>query len=461
LNARRYLTLKTPGMNKYLIIILSIVLTNCSTKKENSYTYFGGKIINPKSDYLLLYKTHKVIDTLKLTNKNTFMSKLKNITPGLYFFKHGLEHQYVYLEPKDSLLIRLNTWGFDESLVFSGIGAEKNNVLIETFLQNEDDNKKFARYYGLKSDKFKSKIDSIAEEKNKILTDFKINNPTISDGFIDILNVALNYPIHTKAENYIRENNLKKTSTNLDLFLSHRERTSINRDSLMFYIPYRNYVYAHLFGNVYKQKLKKGTPDFTKALLKNIHSKISSDKQRNRLLRHVTIRDFYNNSSGNINKEIFETYFSLTTSEKDKKQIKKLIEDIEKIKEKEKLPSFSLVRANKKVVDIDNLTKNKKTVIYFKGKRRSSNEWLASRVDYLMAKNRDTQFLIVNVDDTRDTFIKKLDIKHQYSLEEKSEAHKFLNCQYPRVILVNEDGIIENSFAALSSDKIEKQIAGL
>ena len=113
-------------MKKYLVLIIAVILTSCADKKENNHTYFGGKIINPKSDYVLLYKTNKLLDSIKLTQKNTFMCKLKNIKPGLYFFKHGVEHQYVYLEPKDSLLIRLNTWGFDESLVFSGTSAEKN-----------------------------------------------------------------------------------------------------------------------------------------------------------------------------------------------------------------------------------------------------------------------------------------------------------------------------------------------
>lgn len=446
-------------MNKYLLLILSILLANCASKDKDNYTYFGGKIINPKSDFVLLYKKHKLIDSIKLTNKNTFMSKLKNIKPGLYFFKHGLEHQYVYLEPKDSLLIRLNTWGFDESLVFSGTSSEKNNVLIETFSQNEEDDKEFLEYYKLNTKEFKRKIDSTKQEKDKILTEFKHNNPNLSKDFITILDIALTYPVYTKSENFVRENSIKTIPEIIDnSFLSHRKESSINKDSLMFYIPYRNYVYAHLYSDIFKKQLKKNSNAFTIALLKNINSKITSEKQRNRLLKHITTRDFYNRSNGNINKETFDIYFSLSTNEKDKKIIKDLIQDIKKIKKSEKTPSFTLRKANGELTEIETLIKDKKTLIYFKGKTKCSDEWLSSRLNYLIKKNKNTQFLIVN---NNDQFIHKLNIEYQYSLNKESKAYNFLNCRFPRVLLINKKGFIENSFASLSSDKIEKQISDL
>lgn len=448
-------------MNKYLILIISILLAKCASKEENNYTYFGGKIINPKSDYVLLLKEHKVIDSIPLTKENTFMSKLKNISPGLYFFKHGLEHQYVYLEPKDSLLVRLNTWGFDESLVFSGTNAYKNNTLIDAFLQNEKDDIAFLNYYKLNATDFKTKIDSIKNVKAKIIEEFQLNNE-VSDEFIDILNITLKYPVYTKYENFIRENSIKKSPESIDpSFLSHREEANINIAPLMCYIPYRNYVYANLYGDVYKQNLNKNTDEFTIALLKNIHKKITTDKQRNRLLRHITIRNFYNKSSGEINNEPFNTYFALSTNKKDKKLISELINDAKKVKQNDKLPPFSLLKSDGKQINIKQVTQNKKTVIYFKGKTKSSDEWLASRVKYLMNNNKDTEFIIVNVNKKRDHFINTLDTKYQYALNENSEAYLFLNSSFPRVILVNEKGVIENSFAALSSDKIEKQIADL
>ena len=138
----------------------------CNTKAPCKSTYFGGKIINPKSDYVVLYKNIIPLDTFFLDKNNSFLGEILSLHEGLYNFKHGNEEQYIYLNPKDSLLIRLNTWKFDETLVFSGIGAERNNLLIDSFLESEKDKKVFNKYYDLSPSEFNSKI--IQAEKVKL-----------------------------------------------------------------------------------------------------------------------------------------------------------------------------------------------------------------------------------------------------------------------------------------------------
>ena len=141
-----------------LTIILSIMATSCVNKVPIDRTYFGGKIINPKSDNVVLYKNEIAIDTFFLDKNNSFLGEIPTLHEGLYNFKHGNEKQYIYLNPKDSLLIRLNTWNFDETLVFSGIGAERNNLLIDSFLESENDKKVFLSDYDLPPSEFNSKI---------------------------------------------------------------------------------------------------------------------------------------------------------------------------------------------------------------------------------------------------------------------------------------------------------------
>ena len=142
---------------KYCFALVSVIIIgSCTSSNKEQFTYFGGKIIHPKSDFVLLYKNDKLIDSLFLDQDDKFIGSYKNFEEGFYYFIHGNENQYIYFEPKDSISIRLNTWDFDESLVFSGIGADKNTILIDYFLENDKlrYNHTIYSYYRLKPAKF-------------------------------------------------------------------------------------------------------------------------------------------------------------------------------------------------------------------------------------------------------------------------------------------------------------------
>ena len=70
-------------------------------------------------------KGEKVIDTFFLDKTIVFFHKFDLLTPGLYSFKHDPEYQYIYFDKNDSLMLRLNTLDFDNSLMFCGRGDEK------------------------------------------------------------------------------------------------------------------------------------------------------------------------------------------------------------------------------------------------------------------------------------------------------------------------------------------------
>ena len=126
----------------YILCCITTVFTACKDDKTPDNTAFlGGKIINPNSNYIILTKSSKIIDTIVLDKKNRFAYQIKDIEPGLYNFWQGKEVQNVLIQPNDSLMLRLNTYDFDESLVYSGIGARENNFLMELFLLNEEDEK--------------------------------------------------------------------------------------------------------------------------------------------------------------------------------------------------------------------------------------------------------------------------------------------------------------------------------
>ena len=120
---------------------------------------------------------------------------IPTLQEGLFNFKHGNEQQYIYLEPKDSLLIRLNTWNFDETLVFSGKGAERNNLLIDSFLESEKERKIFYQYYDLPPSEFSTKVAQVEKVKLDRYNNYIKSHPEESDKFNNILKTALTFPI--------------------------------------------------------------------------------------------------------------------------------------------------------------------------------------------------------------------------------------------------------------------------
>ena len=71
-----------------IIVFLVAIVTGCDTKPTGNSTYFGGNIINPKSDHVVLYKNEIPIDTFFLDKNNSFLGEIPSLHEGLYNFKH-------------------------------------------------------------------------------------------------------------------------------------------------------------------------------------------------------------------------------------------------------------------------------------------------------------------------------------------------------------------------------------
>ena len=156
-----------------LLVVCFLALFSCQQPREyDSPTYLGGQIVNPKADHVLLFHNDEILDTLYLDDRNHFMKTIPIFEDGLYTFKHANEFQYIFLEPSDSLIIRLNTWDFDESLVFSGIGSVRNEYLIDVFIQNEKEDAQLRELRYLPAADLKNEIEYVRHRKQKELDEF-------------------------------------------------------------------------------------------------------------------------------------------------------------------------------------------------------------------------------------------------------------------------------------------------
>ncbi len=452
---------------KNLILIIGVIITlsSCYNSDEKcDITYFGGQIVNPKSKFVTLSKNEVVIDTIYLDSKNNFITQLDIHKEGLYSFNHGLEYQYIYFEPKDSILIRLNTWDFDESLVFSGRGGEKNNFLITLYLQNEKDEQTFSPYYNLNSNEFEEKI-AISESLNNHLYDqLKESGFVVSSKFDELAKVAISYPLNRRKEVYplIHKNRfqLENYPAVSNTYYDFRKATTLNNEDLIGFAPYNNYINSFLYATAYQQKKKNS--DFTVDKLNIIIENIHIESFRNGLLRQVIYNDFREaKASCTINKGALKIFNENCTNEDFLKQMNAIANDCKEITINSDLDNFELATFNNDIIKINSIIKGKKAIIYFWSPIIISPDLLVKRVKYLENKFPELLFVGVNLESPQNYQHVNYRLNNQYYLTKNSKANSFVSSQQPRTILVNNDGIIINSFTYLSSPHLERQLTDL
>ncbi len=428
-------------------------------------TYFGGKIINPKSEFVLLYKQDKLIDSLFLDANDKFIGAFKDFKENLYTFEHGNEFQHVYISPQDSILIRLNTWDFDETLVFSGKGADKNNILTDWFLEGEKENKKISKYYKLSPDQFSLKMDSLLRIRKENIDHFKSRNETLSEHYLNILEMVANYPIYIRHEAYPmrhqRLNNLKEYPKPSESFYSFRDEIDLNIDSLRYVRQYTSYIVYRLYNNVYELGVTKDSGEFLDELLNEIDSNISNENLKNAFLYEMLVKDFLKKSTCGLNKRSFHKFFKLSTDIEDKKQVQRIQNDVNNLHGNSPLISFKITDYLKTRRDVRNITNKKSSVIHFWTPKYSSNTYLKKRFNFLKNKFPDVNFILVKISDIHTDHVDGIDIKNQYYLESTSKANLFLTSKLPRTILVNKQGTIINGYANMRSRIFNNQVANL
>ena len=456
---------------KYLlssIFLVSLVGCNFNKSAKKGATYFGGEIINPKSKYVLFLKDDKILDTLYLKTNNRFITKFKNLNEGLYTFKHGGEFQYIYLQQTDSVLVRLNTWDFDESLVFSGKGSSKNEFLINLFLQNEKDDKAMSRFFKFKSKEFQNKIDSLAKKREANFKVFlALEKGKINDDYKKLINTAIYFPLYSLKEIYpyynkIATNSNQFPSINPD-FYKFRDHVNLNEKALVSFYPYQNYVVSYLY-NLSYEDLNHSTKNLTVNLLNEINNHIKLEKFKNTLLKRVVLNDFLKSETTcSINQNTLAIFLKYCSNSAYKNQITNLVNDSKYVKNNELLHDFKVKTYDNEQKTIKKIIKGKNAVIYFWSLEFMSADYLVGRIQYLKNKYPNVLFIGIqlqpqNLNVKTNPKLKLLDLDHQFKLMKNSYASHYLTSNYPRTIIVTKSGKVVNGFTYLGSKYLTSQL---
>jgi hypothetical protein len=462
-------------------LITSVTLGCNSSTKEDGFAYIGGEIINPKNDKIILYNTKgKVSDTFALDSNNRFIHKITNLQPGLYSIRHGAEYQMILLEPNDSIMFRLNTYDFDESLVFTGRGAKKNNYLIKTYIDNEKEAKKLSKYAQKEPETFNQFIET--RRKNR-LKDFQLflKQNEGSPLFKSIIEANINYNAYADKEiypfAYFGNNKLIHIKDLPKNFYRHRDSIDYNANHLSNFFSYNRFLFAHFDNlalksfyknNAYHSKFNRHSTAYNKSKLDLIDSIITDETIKNNLLKYKT-RDFISHNHSELDaQEILDHYLSKSTNEEDKNNLTNLVASLKLLRQGNPLPNLTVINYNDVESGLADIIK-KPTIIYFwTSNRKKQYRNSHYKVRELKSKFPQMDFISININDNDDEFWKN--IINQYHFPNTSE-YKFKNSKKAlqtlalnylnKAIIVDGNGNILHPNANIYNSEFEETLEDL
>ncbi|MFX0556867.1 transaldolase [Maribacter sp. CXY002] len=400
-------------MDKYLPLALILLIFSCNTSNEESdEVIFAGEIVNPTDEYVVLYKGSSVIDSAKLDGNNRFSFHLNSVENGLYHFNHKPEQQYVFLEKGDSLMVRLNTMYFDESLVFSGTNEELNNFLIEVFLADEEvEQTMYSEYYELEAADFSMKIDALRKEKLNVLDKLK-TDADLSETAYEIAEASINYTFYKYKEIYPFKHKRKLKEDELHNlpkdFYAYRKAINYNNKNLIYLRPYYHFMKSHL-GNLSYMTCSKSCGKengvitnqlhFNQHKLTMIDSLLAEKELRDNLFRNVAFDYLLREHDEPDSSKIFiDEFQKVSGNNMHIKEIEKLYQGIRNIQPNSPVPAVKVLTMDSLEVSLTDITKNKNVVFYFwSATDKSHYENIFNRVRELEKMKPDYDFIGINI----------------------------------------------------------------
>ena len=446
----------------------------CQTSSKGSKVVFvGGDIINPSNNYVVLYDTQNNIDTLYLNDDNRFYHHFSNFKPGIHSFVHGGKYQSILLEENDSIMMHINTHDFDESIVYNGIGAKKNNYLINLLLKLEKEDRNTNAAFAQLPEEYHQSIETYISKNTHDLEFFLQANPN-SDLFKKVALSTIKYHYFTRKELYPFRHfgvnsfsNFKKLPSS---FYDFRKEIVYNDVDLKDFYPYYNFLFPHI-NNLAIEQLTKLNKEFTLDVnkleytaqkLELIDSLVTNTMIKNNLLKYTTRNFIANSKSIDQSYILYQSFLDKSTNEKDKKYIKDLFKNAQGLQPGYPLPAIEVINHTNETLNINTIF-DKTTVIYFwDNASRYHFENSHIKVKTLEEKFPNVDFISININSMHTYAWKNMilgnqfKINNEYRFADPSYAKKRLAINYiKKVLIVDSKGIILNVTADLFDPSFE------
>ena len=467
--------MQSPKTFVIIFAILSIFsFSSCNEKYgAKDYTaYFGGEVQNPQNPYILLYKDTKIIDTLKLDENNRFFKKFDSLAPVLYSFVHEPEYQYVYFEKNDSILVSINPQDFDESIVFSGRGEQKNNFLMEMYLRNQRDWDNLLNVMDYNLPEFEKAVEDVHAKNSKYYQDRKAFIKW-SPNFDVFAKASLDMPYYSKREVYPIVHQLRTGQDIVEKlpknYYSYRKNIDFNNVLLSAYSPFVKYL-SYMLNNMAVINYHNHFSDADLSLKTNINKMsiadtlIQNEKVKNTILNNIAFTYLLEDQNMAKNQKFMEVYHRFSTDRSQKNEITKIGSAIQLLKTNHSLPEVKLRKPDGSIISSNTFPKGKTVIFFWTDNAYNHMVQAHKKVVDLKNKYPAYNFIGVNLDKNPEKWAKIVE-KNNFKDVTEFQCVNFDDLKYKwaitkihRTIILDENGNIKNAFTNLFNNDIEEYL---
>jgi len=147
---------------------MAISIMACEKDKETNYALISGQIKNSNSKKVLL-ESGDFSAEIAISEDGTFSDTLNIPESGFFNMSIGREYTPLHLSYGDSLFVNIDAPKFDESIIYTGTGAAKNNYLAKKTRDNASVKANSVAFYSLDESEFKSKVAEISKKNQTAL----------------------------------------------------------------------------------------------------------------------------------------------------------------------------------------------------------------------------------------------------------------------------------------------------
>ncbi len=273
-------------MNKPLTILFSLFIS-ISTFAKSGKISLSGEVINPSVTTIKITDfKYKALASAELDDTGSFKMSTK-LEDGFYLLNYGRNTAYVYLYPKDELSVSFDANHFDETLTFSGQGAERNNYLAKKSVLDQQLTEDLEAFYKVDETTYMA---NIADVKSKHLAE--LQKYSVASFFKTAEEKSLEYDRLLSIQNYASSYKfyLGEEITPSEEFYASLKHLNLTNEEDFKKQPY----YRYLVNSIWSKRIEeapgvegmlnvfrgiKSRPIFI-SLANGLYSKISSKNER-------------------------------------------------------------------------------------------------------------------------------------------------------------------------------------